>query len=119
MLTDAPLSRAGLTPDQHHPKYLAMMQTGPIGLLNILCRVGGRHPCLDRLLDHPRCSDILERLLSFISRCPGVATAATREQFAELALAGVDKHPCFALAGVPQSPSSFVRCQGCTPRDTL
>jgi len=84
---------AGLTPDQHHPKYLAMMQTGPIGLLSMLCCVGGPHPCLDRLLDHPRCSDILERLLSFISRCPGVATAATREQFAQL-----NKHPCFALA---------------------
>ena len=68
----APLSRAGLTPDQHHPKYILTMLLGPVGLLHLLCSEGGPHPCLDRLLKHQRCPDILERLLSFIARVPNL-----------------------------------------------
>eukprot|EP00242_Pyramimonas_sp_CCMP2087_P017321 CAMPEP_0198198732 /NCGR_PEP_ID=MMETSP1445-20131203/2143_1 /TAXON_ID=36898 /ORGANISM="Pyramimonas sp., Strain CCMP2087" /LENGTH=395 /DNA_ID=CAMNT_0043868365 /DNA_START=168 /DNA_END=1353 /DNA_ORIENTATION=+ len=84
---------AGLTPDQHHPKYIAMMKYGPLGLLNSICVFGGPHPCLDRLLDHPRCADVLERLLSFISRCPEVMNG-TRAELEKLE----ERNPCVVLA---------------------
>ena len=98
-----------MTPDQHHPKYIAMIREGPISLLSSICVIGGPHPCLDRLLDHPRCLDILERLLSFISRCPDAMTTPqfiSHEDWAKLS----ERTPCFSLAGVAQSPLACLFC---------
>ena len=80
-----------------------MMRSGPLGLLFSICALGGPHPCLDRLLDHPRCVDILERLLSFIGRLPEAVTAS-REELVEQN----KRNPCCALASKAQSSASFV-----------
>jgi hypothetical protein len=76
-----------------------MMRSGPIGLLSNICVLGGPHPCFDRLLDHPRCLDILERLLSFIGRSPEVLTAP-QEEF-------LKQQERFTLAGVVQCVACF------------